>query len=337
MISAGREAAVRLLGRCLSRRWVIVLGCSGCLTAQGVAQTLADGPGEIRPAAVSPALASARQLIASGEFKRAEAALRAYLATDEGSASGRYLLAYTLFRLDKPQDSLAEYTHAAKIQKPSAEDLKNVALDYVLLDDYTDADKWMSLSVQMNDKDPDAWYGLGRIRYTRQHFQDAVDCFTKTLALDPASVKAEDNLGLAYEGLNRTDDAIKAYQAALALEAATSSSAKPPSEQPMLNLAIVLIHHGRPEEALPLLTRAIAIAPRDPKIREQLGHLYLQQGKLVDAQREFEEAVSLSPESAAMHFLLGQVYRRQGMDEKAREEFARAAVLNGSHSTPEKN
>ena len=112
---------------------------------------------------------------------------------------------------------LKEYTRAAQVQSPSAEDLKNVALNYVLLDDYVDADKWMSRSVQMNEKDPDAWYGLGRIRYTRQRFQDAVDSFQKTLALEPKSVKAENNLGLAYEGLNRTEDAIKAYRRALAL------------------------------------------------------------------------------------------------------------------------
>lgn len=337
MKSAGREAAVRRRGQFSSRRWVLILGCCGCLIAQGLAQTLTAGSGEVRSAAVPPALASARQMIASGEFKRAEDVLRAYLATDEGSAPARYLLAYTLFRLDKPKDSLAEYTRAAQIQKPSAEDLKNVALDYVLLNGYEDADKWMSLSIEMNDKDSEAWYGLGRIRYTRQRFQEAVDCFMKTLALDPASVKAEDNLGLAYEGLNRTDDAIRAYRAAIALEQPNRDGAKPLSEQPMLNLAIILIHHDRPEEALPLLTRAVAIAPRDPKIREQLGHLYLQEGKLVEAQREFEEAVSLSPDSAALHFLLGQVYRRQGLDEKARIEFARAAALNGSHSTPEKN
>jgi Flp pilus assembly protein TadD len=119
-------------------------------------------------------------------------------------------------------------------------------------------------------------------------------------------------------------------------EMSKGSEGKPPSEQPMLNLAIVLIHHGRSEEALPLLKKAVTIAPRDPKIREQLGHLYLQEGKLVEAQQEFEAAVALSPDSSAFHFLLGQVYRRQGLDVKAKTEFSRASELNGSHSTQDK-
>ncbi|HMH15157.1 MAG TPA: tetratricopeptide repeat protein [Edaphobacter sp.] len=303
-------------------------------------QTLA-GTGSSEPrvgTSTQYGLNDARHLTAIGEFSKAEILLRSYLKTEERSGSARFLLAYVLLRLNKPKESLAEYTHAAQLQKPSAEDLKNVALDYVLLEDYEDAEKWMRRSVQMNEKDPDAWYGLGRIFYTKQRFQDAVDCFKRTLALDPTSVKAEDNLGLAYEGLNRTEDAIQSYRAALALEQnSKESNQKPPSEQPMLNLAIILIHHGHTEEALPLLIKAASISPRDPRIREQLGHLYLQQGKLDEAQHEFEEAVALSPNSSALHFLLGQVYRRRGLNDKAKTEFARAAELNGSHSTQTKD
>jgi Flp pilus assembly protein TadD len=320
------------------KRLVPLLGLWICVVPWTSAQTLKRVQSETPFTSAQYGLDGAKQLIVAGEFKKAEVFLRSYLGTDERSGPGRFLLAYVLLRLNKPKESLAEYTHAAQIQRPSAEDLKNVALDYALLEDYEDAEKWMKRSVEMNEKDPDAWYGLGRILYTKQRFQDAVDCFQKTLALDPMSVKAEDNLGLAYEGLNRTEDAIRSYQAALALEQSSKeSSEKPPSEQPMLNLAIILIHHGRSGEALPLLIKAASIAPLDPKIREQLGHLYLQQGKLDEAQHEFEEAVSLSPDSSALHFLLGQVYRRQGLNGKAKTEFTRAAELNGSHSTQDKN
>ena len=319
------------------KRLTALLGLLACVVPRALTQTLAGAPSETQITSAQHSFDGARKLIAAGEFKKAEALLRADLSTDERSGPGRFLLAYVLFRLNEPKESLTEYTHAAQLQRPSAEDLKNVALDYVLLDDYEDAEKWMKRSVQMNEKDPDAWYGLGRILYTKQRFQAAADCFEKALALDPMSVKAEDNLGLAYEGLNRTEDAIKSYQAALALEQnSKESSGKPPSEQPMLNLAIILIHHGRTEEALPLLIKAASIAPLDPKIREQLGHLYLQQGKLDEAQYEFEKAVALSPDSSALHFLLGQVYRRQGSNDKAKTEFIRAAELNGSHSTQDK-
>jgi Flp pilus assembly protein TadD len=316
------------------KRLVLALGLWIGFLPVGLTQTSTRIASETHLAPAQSDLDEARHLVMTGEFKKAEPVLRAYLSKNETSAAGRYLLGYALLRLNKPKESLAEYTEAARLQKPSADDLKNVALAYVLLEDYEDAEKWMRRSIEMNDKDPDAWYGLGRILYTKQRFQAAANCFEWTLALDPKSVKAEDNLGLAYEGLNRTEDAIKAYRAALALESVSKESS---SEQPMLNLATILIHHGRTDEALPLLVKAALISPRDPKIREQLGHLYLQQGRLEEAQHEFEEAVVLSPDSSAFHFLLGQVYRREGLSDKANTEFARAAELNGSHSTNDKN
>lgn len=321
-----------------SKRLLPFLGLWACAVPWGLAQIAAEIPSKIQDLPIQHELDSAKQLIATGDFSRAKAFLRFYLSTNERSGSGRFLLAYVLLRLNEPKESLAEYTHAAQLQSPSAEDLKNVALAYVLLEDYEDAEKWMKRSVHLNEKDPDAWYGLGRILYTKQQFQAAANCFEKALALNPMSVKAEDNLGLAYEGLNRTEDAIKSYRAALALQRdSKESNDKPPSEQPMLNLATILIHHGHTEEALPLLIKAASIAPRDPKIREQLGHLYLQQGRLNEAQHEFEEAVTFSPDSSALHFLLGQVYRRQGLNDKAKDEFTRSAELNGSHSTEDKD
>jgi Flp pilus assembly protein TadD len=94
----------------------------------------------------------------------------------------------------------------------------------------------------------------------------------------------------------------------------------------------VLLHRGEFDQALPLLKRAVSIAPKDPKIHEQLGHLYLQQDDLAEAEGEFEQSLSLDPANAALHFLLGQTYRRQGLSQKAQQEFARAAAMMGTHS-----
>jgi tetratricopeptide (TPR) repeat protein len=272
-----------------------------------------------------------RQLIAKDDFKAAETALRQYRQTNKDSADGGFLLGYVLLRLNQPKESLAEYTQAAKLSTPSAEDLRNVADDYALLNDFPDADKWMLRAVRMNDKDPDTWYKMGRIRYSEQRFQDAVICFQKALALEPRSVKAENNLALAYEGLNRTEDATKAYRRAIDWQ----KGAPHPSEQPLLNLSIILIDEGNAEEAIPLLKQAVEIAPQDPKIHDRLGQAYSAQNKLADAQREFEAAIALVPDNAAYHYLLGRVFHQQGEEQKAKGEFERAAALNGAHATPD--
>jgi Tfp pilus assembly protein PilF len=274
-----------------------------------------------------------QKLMDAGEFKQAAADLGSFLKIDQNSAKAHAMLAYCMLRMDDPKGSLAEYTRSATLARPDSTDLQNVAKDYALLNDIHDADHWMTLAVRMDPKDAEAWYGLGRIRYTQQRFQEAADCFERALVLDPRSVKAENNLGLSYEGLNRTDDATSAYRNAIKWQ----QGSEHPSEQPLLNLGIVLLHQGKLPEAEQLLAQAAAIAPRDPNIREQLGHLYLQTNELQKAQSQFEQAIALSPKNPALHFLLGRVYRAEGEDEKAKAEFARSEELSGYRSTPENN
>jgi Flp pilus assembly protein TadD len=269
----------------------------------------------------------------AGQFEQAASELGSFLKNDQNSARAHAMLAYCLLRMNDPKGSLMEYTRSATLARPESKDLQNVAKDYALLNDLADADHWMTLAVRMDPKDAEAWYGLGRIRYTQQRFQEAVDCFERALVLDPGSAKTENNLGLSYEGLNRTDDATSAYRKAIKLQ----ESSEHPSEQPLLNLGIVLLHQGKLTESEQLLTEAAAIAPSDSNIREQLGHLYLQTNELAKAQVQFEQAIALNPKNPALHFLLGRVYRAEGEDEKAKVEFARSEALSGYRSTPEKN
>ena len=286
-----------------------------------------------QPQATTSTLQAAQKLMDDGQFKQAADALQLFLRNGQRSATAHSMLAYCMLRMDDPKDSLVEYTRSAAIERPSSADLQNVAKDYDLLGDLQDAEHWMALAAQMTPNDPEAWYGLGRIRYSQQRFQDAADCFQHTLVLDPHSVKAENNLGLSYEGLNRITDAVEAYRKAILWQQGSPHA----SEQPLLNLGIMLLHQGNVQEAEGLLTQAVSIAPHDPKIREQLGHLYLQLNQLGKAQLQFEQAIALNPKNPSLHFLLGRVYRAEGDEEKAKEEFARSAALSGYHSTPDIN
>jgi Flp pilus assembly protein TadD len=287
--------------------------------------TLSD-PGTVPIPANSPGtLTEARKLMAAGNFKEAEKALRAFLELDPTAAQARYLLAYALLRQNKPRDSLEEYTRAAALRTPNAEQLREVGQDYVLLSDYPDAGNWLLRSIELNGADPEGWYSLGRLRYTEQKFGEAADCFKRALALAPGSVKAENNLGLAYEGLNRTDDAVAAYRQAIAWQDAGPTDKV--SEQPLLNLAIVLVHRGELVEAHSLLTRAAAIAPQDHRIHEQLGQVSMQQGNFSEAEKHLVTAIQLDPEQSNLHFLLGQAYRHLGRLQEAKSEFDSAARL----------
>ncbi|HZU10100.1 MAG TPA: tetratricopeptide repeat protein [Pseudacidobacterium sp.] len=276
-------------------------------------------------------LVSAHSLLEQKQYTQAENLLRGHLATHPTSAAAHFLLGYALFREDRAKESLAEFTEGAKYGSPKPEDLKIVAADYVLLGDFTDADKWLTYVTKEAPEDADAWYLLGRTKYNENRFQEAIDSFQKTLALRPHDIKAENNLGLCYQGLNRPDEAKKAYENALAWQ--RDSPVK--DAQPFLNAGILLLEQDQSSQALPYLEKAAALAPHNPKVLEQLGRAYDLLGMQEKAERALETAVALAPNASGLHYKLGQVYRREGKDQLAQQQFDICARLNSTHSSIE--
>jgi len=307
----------------------------------------------------NPALAEARSLLQQGRASEADRAVRQFLTAQPESAEGHFLLGHILFReiqtdavaaaqLEGPRDSqsnstdgklmpekaresLAEFTAGAKYHDPSAADLKVVALDYVLLGDLVDADKWLTKMLGGAPNDADGWYLLGRTKYNENRFAEAVSAFAECLKLDPRNVKAEDNLGLSYAGLSRNEEAIAAYQQAMAWQA--EAPVKNPG--PHIDLASLLMDQNRSGEAISYLLEAVEIAPRVSRAHELLGKAYARLEQLKKAQMELEKAIELSPESPNLHCMIAPVYRKQGLAEKAKAEFDRCAAMTGTHSTPE--
>lgn len=306
-----------------------------------------------------PALGAARSFLDKGVPAEADRAVRQYLKTHPQSADGHFLLGYILFReiqvkalLDVHSESavyqtpnqsdlkfrdanakasLAEFTVGARYQRPSAFDLKVVALDYVLLGDFMDADKWLTRSLQWDPKDSEGWYYLGRAKYNENRFAEAVNAFDQCLELDAHNAKAEDNLGLSYAGLGRNEDAIAAYEIAIAWQSQTLNR----DPEPFIDLGNLYLDLNQPEKAISALLQSIRISSQISRAHEQLGRAYLLVGQLPKAQSELEKAVILSPQTARLHYILGQIYRKEGLAAKAKLEFDRCVELQRAHPSSE--
>ncbi len=276
-------------------------------------------------------LAEARSLLELGKVDQAEEVTRHYLDLHKASADGHYLLGYILFKKQDAKASLAEYTEAARYRTPSAADLEAVAGDYVLLKDYPDADKWFSKAVEWNPTDSLGWYYLGRTKYNENRFDEAIGAFEQCLKLEPRNVKAENNLGLSFEGVNQLDKAKAAYRAAIDWQKEATNR----DSGPFLDLGSLLTEDNHPDEALMYLLEAARIAPGDYRVHRQLGKAYTHLNQLDQARNELEEAVKLAPQNAPVHFMLSQVYRKQGLLDKARIESERYTALAGATSSRE--
>lgn len=279
-----------------------------------------------RQGAVAPeaSLERARALLKDGDLKGADMSVAAYLALHPDSADAHFLLAYILFKEQEAEASLAEYTEGAKYQAPEPSDLKVVALDYVLLGSYSDADHWLTRSLAGNAQDPESWYYLGRAKYNENRFAEAIHAFEECLKLEPANVKAEANRGLALAALGRSDEALTAYRHAILLQEAAPAK----TAEPFIDLGNLLLEQNQLEEALANLSKAREISPEEPRVHESLGKGYLRLNKLPEAQAELQKTISLAPENAPAHYMLGQVYRKKGLLTEAKAEFDRAEKLS---------
>jgi len=269
------------------------------------------------PAATPALLYRGKALVNLGQFEEAAAALDSYSKTHPQSDDALYLLAYIRFRQNQPKESLRLFTDAASLKNPTADDLKVVALDYVLLGDYADAARYLEDSLAMDPGNIEARYHLGRVRYQQNRFDQAIAAFREVVRRDPGNVKAHDNLGLSLEAKNEVEGAIAAYREAIRLDASLTVH----DEQPYLNLGVLLAKSKRTEEAIPLLVRASSIAPNSGKVHYQLAKAYFDLNRFGDAQREAEKAVSLDPGESPDHYLLGRIYQRSGKSELAGEQF----------------
>ncbi len=270
------------------------------------------------------------QLNTLADVTAADPLLRRYIAQHPASAEALFLLGYVLQRENKPRDSLTVYTQAASIAPPQSDDLRIVALDYVLLNDYVDAIHWLQRSLAANPGNAAAWYDLGRAQMNQGNFVDAERDFRKTLALSPGDPKAFDNLGLSLEAQNRTEEALSAYTQAM-----EAQRSKPhPTEQPLLNLGTLLNTKNRSAEAIAPLQQAIALTPLSPRCHEELARAYLATHQEATGTREMEQAVALDPRNPRLHYQLGQIYRHAGMSARAEAELKTSSELYGSRSTP---
>jgi tetratricopeptide (TPR) repeat protein len=258
-----------------------------------------------------------KALVNLGKFAEAAAALESYRTTHPQSDDAAYLLAYVRFREDRPKESLQLFTAAARLKIPTPDDLKVVALDYVLLGDYDDASRYLEQSVAADPGNIEARYHLGRVRYQQNRFDMAIAAFQEVLRRDPGNVRAEDNLGLSLEAKNEVDAALAAYRQALQLDEHLPVH----NEQPYLNLGALLEKSGHVEEAIPVLARASTIAPNSAKTRYQLAKAYFDLSHFEDARQQAEKAVSLDPAESSDHYLLGRIYQRSGKSDLAKEQF----------------
>ena len=183
-------------------------------------------------------------------------------------------------------------------------------------------------TVTSSDSDiPAAYYGLGLAYTGLEKFEDAVAAYQRAIAYAPDWAYTHAALGSAYASTHRYAEALDAYKVAVALD----------SDDEMIHHQIGNVYSKRGERAAAIRhqLRAIAIAPQFAAAHYQLGLLYAHEKRWTDAISAYRTAYQNDPALVEALYNLAQAYLRAGDAAAAREQMAlfqeRKAVLTPLH------
>lgn len=164
----------------------------------------------------------------------------------------------------------------------------------------------------------------GNVYMMTGRFQEAATAYRKSVALDPSSAEAFNNLGEALGELKQYRPALEAFQKAVALDqkylkarynvGVTYDRLRqfkyaefiyrilirdfPDFALGYDSLAVSLSKSGRPREAVPFHEKAIGLAPRDPSFYFNFSLTYLMVGDTKKAQEQQQKLRALDPAMA---------------------------------------
>src|SRR5229473_1347547 len=154
----------------------------------------------------------------------------------------------------------------------------------------------------------------GRDREAEAEFQEAA-------RLSPRLVDAPANLGVLYTRHGRFGEAIVPLRRALALDRGRAG-VRAELGRALRGRAIELAREGRLDEAAGLWQEASPLAGDDPDLLRGLGQAFVERGKGVEAIPILERAVALAPQRGAERFWLARAYRLAGRMPEADREAA---------------
>jgi tetratricopeptide (TPR) repeat protein len=176
-------------------------------------------------------------------------------------------------------------------------------------------------------KNPGSWMAhnnLGLRLAADGKWTEALAHHEAALRLRPDFADAGLNLGVALKALGRTDEALAQFEAVLRLN--------PNDADARFNLGVVLSELGRHDQAAAHLARVLEANPLDAAAHFNLGMILARQGKRVEAIGAHQRALQLAPASPDVYTSLAGVLMEERRFDEAAQCLYTALRLKPDHA-----
>jgi tetratricopeptide (TPR) repeat protein len=165
---------------------------------------------------------------------------------------------------------------------------------------------WCRKWTKSESKNALAWGGLGIAYDNLNRYNDAIEAYRQSLRIDPENAAVWYFLGGAYFNLKRYNDAIDAYRQVLRIN--------PEYPNAWYNLRVTYSNSklGRYDDAIEAFRQALRIDPKYAEAWNDLGRAYLILKRYNDAIEAYSQSLRIDPENAAVWYFLGGTYTASG-------------------------
>jgi len=210
----------------------------------------------------------------AGRLEEAEAAYKKAIALRPDSWDEYNALAIFYHNQRKFDAAIEQYKHALELAPDSAQVYSN--LGSVYLDQgpagYSQAEAMLKKSIELTPSYP-AYGNLGYLYTQERRFAEAASACEKAIEFNDRNFIVWANLASAYERLNRPDKLAAAQDRELPLlEQAAQTGPRDPDVHS--RLALLYAQKKMRDKALVRVQTALALAPDDPDVLENVGETY---------------------------------------------------------------
>jgi tetratricopeptide (TPR) repeat protein len=217
--------------------------------------------------------------------------------------------------------ALAEYLKILALDPKNVRATQRVGWLYNEKQLYSDAEKYLSQAVTLEDGSAATWAELGFARYRLKKPEEALTAFQKAAQLNPelsSALFGEGDVYLEYK--KDFPKAIEAYLAGL--------KGRPSDANANYHLGWCYNESKRFALAIPCLKKAVELNSEMSGAFTELGYAYFETGDLRQSKKACRRALHLSSKSGLAHYVLGMALLKDGDVSGAREQAASLKELD---------
>ena len=227
-------------------------------------------------------------LLRTGEYPAAEAALRRAIALNSGYAEAHNNLGTVFAQTGRAVAAQAEFVLAARL-KPGDAEIRNNAANALLAEGKWDpAEAEYRAAIADDPAFATPHNGLAQVQLRRKNLTGAVDEYRAALRLDPDQASVRGSLGAVLLQIGQPEAALREFA-----EAARQS---PGNAAVHFNYGNALAQQRRFGEAEAQYRAALAIEPGNALVHFNYGTALVLSGQMAEARAQYQEALRLKPD-----------------------------------------